>query len=345
MESQPSFDLTSFLKEVTEHQSLPVSMVTWHQAYLDKVGLSDNASANEDGHVIPLHPKALELELERYKETIEDLKTKYIELDTKSRFLSIVLEDPPRQIEPKERIELEGTVFTLSQRLADLQEELVKSKQTIAEINANTEKDRQELNKVTDSITKITDEIEAQNRQLAELEAKIKQGLVKRTPEETKALLDECTLKLAEISKTKDACDDRVAELEWQIDDELQEVQALETTLRKAQAIAQEAVEKSGERDPSAEQQEAWCTQMTKLCYSIHGIEKLSIDICFIKVDYSTNDQLVITLDPLTGIITDVSVNNENVAIGDLLDLGKGHLVKDVVPTIILEILARTRSK
>lgn len=71
-------------------------------------------------------------------------------------------------------------------------------------------------------------------------------------------MLDKQTLELAAISKRKDTHQDRVAELEWQMEDELQEIQALEATLRKVQARAKEAVEKSGQRDPDTEKREAW---------------------------------------------------------------------------------------
>ncbi|SAL97293.1 hypothetical protein [Absidia glauca] len=338
-----SFDLPTFLKEVTDYKALPLSLVEWQRVYVERVGLSENTPPNESGQVLPFHPKTLELEIARYHESIDDVKDRYIDLEAKWRFLGTVLQDPPVHADLKQRIDIEGIVLGLSQKLTKIEEEMVQSKHTIADMNAINDKARQALNDSVDDIIKITDEIEAQNRELADIEATLNKYAVKRTPEEARAMLDKQTLELAAISKRKDAHHDRVAELEWQMEDELQEIQALEATLRKVQARAKEAVEKSGQRDLDTEKREAWFTQMTQLCCSMYGVDNVALDGNCIKVEYLTKDQLVITLDPLTELITDISVNNDNVAIGDLWDLAKGQHINDVGSTIVLETLARTR--
>lgn len=62
-------------------------------------------------------------------------------------------------------------------------------------------------------------------------------------------------------------------------------------------------------------------TQMSQLCCSMYGIDKVALDGGCIKVDYLTKDQLVITLDPLTELITDISVRKGEMRKGTRLSL------------------------
>ncbi|CAO3588524.1 unnamed protein product [Absidia cylindrospora] len=138
-------------------------------------------------------------------------------------------------------------------------------------------------------------------------------------------------------------------EMEWQLEDPLQEVQALETTLRQAEAKAKEAVEKSDQRDLVVEQQEAWYRHMGQFCHSTFGIHHVDMAIDLVKVEFITGHVLSIHVDSVTERITDLSVNNEeedddhSIPYADLKTLAEGQLVKDVGSTVVLETLARIR--
>ncbi|KAI8086356.1 uncharacterized protein BX664DRAFT_335617 [Halteromyces radiatus] len=343
MESSESLDLTTFFDEVTTLKTLPLTLVEWQREYNERLGLSVNTSGDDNAANLPLHPVTLENELKTYMDFIDKIKTSYLLLEAKSRFLSSILQDPPKQLEPNEVQRLVDSNIILLEEFTGLQNHSQKLKRDIAKLNFTNEKGRQLLNNRIEEVTKIMDDIHEQKAELTRLQAVNNRHATTRTPEEARAILDQQTKEMAEINKTMDIKRDAVAELEWRIDDEMQEINMLESKLRQVEAQAKEAVEKSEQRDLPAEEQGLWYIQMTTLCNSMFGISKANFDINLIQVDYSTNDQLSIELDPINEVITEISLNNEDIDITDLKKMGNGRHIKDVGSTIVLETLARVK--
>ncbi|ORZ11478.1 hypothetical protein BCR42DRAFT_494013 [Absidia repens] len=342
--------LFRYRKVTDDTTSLSLHLTTWQKDYKEKLGLlsSEHATSNDtnaDETILPLHPKQLELEIARYQDHINELKYQYVQLATKHQFLLALLQDPPRDVRSDQVRKLETVVLEQSAELGILLKDLTKLKHIIAEGNATNEKARQQLKESGDEMIKLIDEIEDQKQSLASLTLQIEQYKKKRTPEEAKAILEQQTRTLAEINKTTDHQRDAIMEMEWQLDDRLQEVQALEATLRQAEAKAKEAVEKSGQRDLVVEQQEAWYREMAQFCHSSFGIHKVDVAIDLIQVEFARGHVLSIHVDPLTERITDISVNNEDDSMEyeDLKTLAEGQLVKEIASTVVLETLARIR--
>ncbi|KAI8059849.1 hypothetical protein BC940DRAFT_323670 [Gongronella butleri] len=305
------------------------------------MGLTPEGGADDAAMDLPLHPKLLELELKSHKEYLERLKQYQLQLEHKHLFANAILAQDPKPTK-HDLDDFERSNFVLQEQLLQTYVGIDKIKAQLARDINNTTIELEQMKARSDEVFTIVDDIEETDKVRERLQQFLKQMEHTRTREEAKAILDKQQNELADVTRTLDEHSERVAELDFLIEDEENDVKALELKLHQMSARAKQAIDRSATKDPQIEEPYRWYCETARHFYTVSGIRNVTTDYDHdITVEYTTDDKLTFYMDRLTSKIATIAVSNPNIDISDLQVMARDHNVDDIGYTVVLEVLTR----
>ncbi|KAI8391660.1 uncharacterized protein BYT42DRAFT_203140 [Radiomyces spectabilis] len=316
-----------------------------YKNYNEKLGLGSRSPADASTIDLPLHPNALQMELEDYKHYFRQLKIAFNEVEHQEKFLRSILKEPPLQTSLSEVQSIEYENERRKRNLQALKADIKKHQDSLLHAGQSIDEARRSLMKKTDAIMDEFDAIYAMEGEIKRIQELVKQQS-DLSPEEAKAILEEQTEACIAMNTLIDERREVISDLSWRVEDLEQELQELTSRQQTAEAKAAEALQRSENRDEQVEEKTRWYKDSIEQLNALFGIKSVNFESpqsVYIHFDTAKQEILHIETDSLTQRILDANLTNSERDIRDLVKIAKERHPEEGTKLLLLETLARIK--
>ncbi|KZT62519.1 hypothetical protein CALCODRAFT_479106 [Calocera cornea HHB12733] len=343
MATSSTMDLDAVRKLAQSYSTHPLHLTALHSAYLDRASSDLPTLSDSLISLQPLNPALIDRDVADYKDYFTKVKFKYLEQESKERFLRYILREDPPSLRAAHNMQLEQSNTALKTSLKTSKLVLDSS---ITQLRALTPRvEAQHVQALSD-----TREADHLIKEILDMELELARLRAQHPPESRMTIsratqiLDEQVETLQELTGELHARTQGLGQLKQLLGRKGRELEKVELGRITAEGRLSEAKRASEGRDGSVEKLVSWYTSAIAGYKDLMGIRSLIAHTeNELRVVYATprgDRTLCLVFEPGTGRLGDAKVLEEKLDLSEAVDLA---VAGNDVPALVRRVLVLLR--